>query len=104
MAVRKLYGSLDSLSTMRALASLFEHQVEFEFIPVDLDNDKLSIISLNVTPPYFLLSHGACITVILFFLLTIVSSEQPFGELPVFQDGDLTLFGKISHTLSSPAL
>ncbi|KAJ9696458.1 hypothetical protein PVL29_008605 [Vitis rotundifolia] len=75
MAVRKLYGALDCPSTIRALASLLEHDVEFELIPVDLQAGELKKMS----------------------------SLSPFGELPVFQEGDLTIFGKAFYTLSSPA-
>ncbi|RVX20780.1 Glutathione S-transferase [Vitis vinifera] len=60
----ELYGALDSPSTMRALASLFEHDVEFELIPVDFQAGELKKMP----------------------------SLSPFGELPVFQEGDLTLF------------
>ena len=50
MAVRKLYGALDSPSTMRSLASLFEHDVEFELIPVDFQAGELKKMpSLSVS-------------------------------------------------------
>ncbi|XP_047337222.1 glutathione S-transferase-like [Impatiens glandulifera] len=62
-----LYGSNDSKETMRVFASLFEHEVPFEFINV------------NIKPK----DHRS-------FL-----SQIPFGELPVYkeEDDDLVLFG-----------
>ncbi|XP_059625718.1 glutathione S-transferase PARB-like [Cornus florida] len=66
MAVCKLYGSIGSLATMRALASLFEHELEIEFIPIDLKTEQ------NKEEGFLSLS--------------------PFGQVPVFQDGELTIF------------
>ncbi|XVF72584.1 hypothetical protein PTKIN_Ptkin12aG0132700 [Pterospermum kingtungense] len=67
MAVKKVYGTLACPATMRVLASLFEHGLEFDFISIDLksgDHTKDSFLSLN-----------------------------PFGQVPVYQDDqDLTLF------------
>jgi glutathione S-transferase len=37
MANRKVYGSLDSPATLKVLACLFEHDLDFEFVPVDMD-------------------------------------------------------------------
>ncbi|KAK6930140.1 Glutathione S-transferase, C-terminal, partial [Dillenia turbinata] len=65
MAVRKVYGTLWSTETLRVIASLHEHELDFEFIPVDVvsgDLQREPLLSLN-----------------------------PFGEVPVFQDGDLIL-------------
>ncbi|GAV89456.1 GST_N_3 domain-containing protein [Cephalotus follicularis] len=86
MAAKKLYGTLSCPATMRALASMFEHELNFEFIPVDLtgagDHDvkKGPFLSLN-----------------------------PFGNGLLFQDGDsLTLFESraimrfISHQYPKP--
>lgn len=76
--IRKLYGTVDSVSTMRALASLFEHELEFEFVAIDLksrEHKKEPFLSLN-----------------------------PFGEVPVYQEDDLIIFESraimrtISHT------
>ncbi|KAL9662622.1 hypothetical protein QQ045_027455 [Rhodiola kirilowii] len=75
MAVRKLYGTLGSPATMRALASLHEHQLEFEFIPIDLksgEHKREPFLSLN-----------------------------PFGQVPAYQDEDLTVFGKSSLLIKS---
>ncbi|GAB4843592.1 hypothetical protein Ancab_013556 [Ancistrocladus abbreviatus] len=66
MAIRKVYGSLSCPATLRVLASLFEHDLDFEFLPVDLDageHTTQAFLSLN-----------------------------PFGEIPAFQDDDLILF------------
>ncbi|KAK6937409.1 Glutathione S-transferase, N-terminal, partial [Dillenia turbinata] len=59
--VNKLYGALDNLPTMRALLVLLEHDVEFEFIPIDVEAGE------NKTE---------------FFL-----SLNPFGQIPVYQYG-----------------
>ncbi|GMY16864.1 glutathione s-transferase [Fagus crenata] len=51
MAIRKLYGTLGSPDTIRALASIFEHELDFEFIPIDLDTGEHkteSFLSLSV--------------------------------------------------------
>ncbi|GAB4829976.1 hypothetical protein Ancab_019620 [Ancistrocladus abbreviatus] len=84
MAAPKLYGSVDSTATMRALASLFDHEVEveFEFVAIDLKAGD------HQTPSFLSLS--------------------PFGEVPVFQEGGLTLFESraimryISHSYPKP--
>ncbi|XP_047329429.1 glutathione S-transferase-like [Impatiens glandulifera] len=62
-----LYGSLDSKETMRVFATFFEHEIDFEFINV------------NIKPE----DHRD-------FL-----SQIPFGELPVYkeEEGDLIVFG-----------
>lgn len=66
MAAVKLYGPLASTATSRALASLLEKQVEYQLVPVDLKNGEHK-------KPQFL-------------------AMQPFGQVPVLQDGALTLF------------
>lgn len=82
MSGAKLYGAVESPETMRALASLYEHGLEFEFIPIDLkagEHKKQPFLSLN-----------------------------PFGEVPVFQEGDMTIFESraimrcISHIYPKP--
>uniref|UniRef100_A0A7N0V398 glutathione transferase n=1 Tax=Kalanchoe fedtschenkoi TaxID=63787 RepID=A0A7N0V398_KALFE len=66
MGVRKLYGSLDSPDTMRALASLNEHKLDFDFIPIDLKSGE------HKREPFL--------------------SMSPFGDVPAYQDEQLTLF------------
>lgn len=66
MAAVKLYGPLASTATSRALACLLEKQVEYQLIPVDLKKGEHK-------KPGFL-------------------AMQPFGQVPVLQDGALTLF------------
>lgn len=66
MAAVKLYGPLASTATSRALACLLEKQVEYQLIPVDLKKGEQK-------KPGFL-------------------AMQPFGQVPVLQDGALTLF------------
>ncbi|PON96605.1 S-crystallin [Trema orientale] len=66
MAVRKLYGSLDSPDTLKVLACLLEHDLDFEFVPINLGAGEH-----NQKP----------------FL-----SMCPFGQVPVFEDGHIKQF------------
>lgn len=66
MASIKVHGSPYSTATMRVTATLYEKQIEFEFVNINLKNGehkKEPFISLN-----------------------------PFGQVPAFEDGDLKLF------------
>lgn len=66
MAVLKVHGHPMSGPTMRVLACLYEKDLEFEFVPVDMKSGahkKESFLAMN-----------------------------PFGQIPVFEDGDLVLF------------
>lgn len=60
MAIKKLYGTLDSLDTLRALASIFEHELDFEFIPINLDTGEHktdSFLCLSVISKLDLISY-----------------------------------------------
>lgn len=62
----KVHGSPFSTATMRVTATLYEKQLEFEFVRINMRNGehkKEPFISLN-----------------------------PFGQVPAFEDGDLKLF------------
>lgn len=51
MAIRKLYGNLNSLGTLRALVSIYDHELDVELIPIDLksgENQTEAFLSLNV--------------------------------------------------------
>lgn len=66
MAPIKVHGSVISTATQRVFATLYEKELEFEVVPVNLatgEHKKEPFISLN-----------------------------PFGQLPAFEDGDLKLF------------
>ncbi|CAL9023892.1 unnamed protein product [Prunus brigantina] len=66
MATIKVYGNTISTAAMRVFAALYEKDIEFEFVPVDMragEHKKEPVISLN-----------------------------PFGQIPAFEDGDLKLF------------
>ncbi|CAJ2629163.1 unnamed protein product [Trifolium pratense] len=66
MTTIKVHGSPLSTATMRVTATLYEKQIEFEFVDINLrngDHKKEPFISLN-----------------------------PFGQVPAFEDGDLKLF------------
>ncbi|KAB1202932.1 Glutathione S-transferase [Morella rubra] len=66
MAPIKLYGSPVSTATTRVLVTLYEKEVEFEFVPIDMragEHKKDSFLAIN-----------------------------PFGQVPAFEDGDLKLF------------
>ncbi|KAJ7972928.1 Glutathione S-transferase [Quillaja saponaria] len=64
--VRKLYGSLNSPATLKVMACLFEHDLEFEFVPINLDAGE------HKKKPFLYLN--------------------PFGQVPVFEDGDTKQF------------
>lgn len=66
MGVVKVHGIPLSTAAMRVMACLYEKELEFELVPVDLragEHKKEPFISLN-----------------------------PFGQVPAFEDGDLKLF------------
>ncbi|PON70651.1 S-crystallin [Parasponia andersonii] len=81
MSIPKLYGSLSCQDTMRVLASIYEHDLQFDFILVDPYNQQTDQVFLSLSP---------------------------FGQIPVFQDDDLTLFESraamryISHHYPKP--
>ncbi|KAL6217260.1 hypothetical protein ACLB2K_010477 [Fragaria x ananassa] len=63
---RKLYGDLNTPETLKVLACLFEHDLDFEFVPINLEANQhreKQFISMS-----------------------------PFGKLPVLEDPDVTLF------------
>ncbi|KAM7275199.1 hypothetical protein ACFE04_017065 [Oxalis oulophora] len=63
---RRLYGSLSSPNTLKVLALLYEHDLDFEFVPINVDageHKKQPFLSLN-----------------------------PFGEVPVYEEADIKLF------------
>ncbi|KAI7747698.1 hypothetical protein M8C21_023571 [Ambrosia artemisiifolia] len=63
----KLRGTVGSSATFRALAALYEKDLDFDFVPVNLsDKENKS--------PQFLADHN------------------PFGQVPVFEHDDLKLF------------
>ncbi|CAM8991334.1 unnamed protein product [Rhodiola kirilowii] len=64
--VRKVHGSLDCPNTLKVLACIFEHGLDFEFIPIDLkdgEHERQPFLSLN-----------------------------PFGQVPVLEDGGYKQF------------
>ncbi|KAI6695735.1 hypothetical protein NL676_023445 [Syzygium grande] len=64
--VMKVHGSVFSTASMRVFAALYEKDLEFEFVPVNMragEHKKEHFLALN-----------------------------PFGQVPVFEDGDLQLF------------
>ncbi|KAJ0797156.1 putative glutathione transferase [Helianthus annuus] len=62
----KLHGILRSPPVLRAMAALFEKDLDFEFVPVDFATRE------QKTPQFLALN--------------------PFGQVPVFEDGDFKLF------------
>ncbi|KAI4299668.1 hypothetical protein L6164_033103 [Bauhinia variegata] len=64
--VVKVYGPTRAACPQRVLACLLEKEVEFEVMPINLDEGEHK-------QPDFLL-------------------KQPFGQVPVIEDGDLRLF------------
>ncbi|KAL0732200.1 hypothetical protein Bca4012_008409 [Brassica carinata] len=89
----KVYGNPFSTSTRRVLAVLLEKGLSYESITVDLksgEHKTESFLSLNVSNviakknrKYMLHSH------VLSFNLVI--TDQPFGQIPVFVDGNIKL-------------
>ncbi|XP_059440261.1 glutathione S-transferase-like [Corylus avellana] len=66
MAGRKVYGTLNSPATLKVLACLFEHDLDVELVPVNLDageHKKKPFVSMN-----------------------------PFGQVPVYEDGGIKQF------------
>ncbi|XP_022758027.1 glutathione S-transferase F6-like [Durio zibethinus] len=66
MAVIKLHGSPLSTATQRALTCIYEKEVEFHFVPVNMgagEHKSENYLSLN-----------------------------PFGQVPAFEEGDFKLF------------
>ncbi|KAL9670391.1 hypothetical protein QQ045_007942 [Rhodiola kirilowii] len=71
--VRKVHGSLDCPNTLKVLACIFEHGLDFEFIPIDLkdgEHERQPFLSLNQV------------------------LSKPFGQVPVLEDGGYKQFGE----------
>ncbi|PIA27140.1 hypothetical protein AQUCO_08300079v1 [Aquilegia coerulea] len=66
MAAVKVYGLPLSTCTARVLTCLIEKGVEYELIPIDLS------VGAHKQPAFL--------------------AKQPFGQVPVLEDGDITLF------------
>ncbi|XP_059437158.1 glutathione S-transferase-like [Corylus avellana] len=67
MAAIKVHGNPRSPATQRVLATLYEKELEFELVPVDMKTGEHK-------KPHFL------------------NCLNPFGEIPTLEDGDLKLF------------
>ncbi|GKA37361.1 MAK10-like protein [Tanacetum coccineum] len=65
----KVFGANGSTSTLRVLACLAEKDLDYEFVTVDMPNKE------HKKPEYL--------------------SRNPFGQVPVLEDGDLKLFALI---------
>ncbi|XP_058084132.1 glutathione S-transferase F13-like [Magnolia sinica] len=63
----KLHGESISTCTSRPMFCLHEKGVDFELVPVNL------MVGEHKQPPY-------------------LATKNPFGQIPAFEDGDLTLF------------
>ncbi|XP_048130292.1 glutathione S-transferase-like [Rhodamnia argentea] len=64
--VMKVYGAVFSTAAMRVFAALYEKDLEFELVPVDMragEHKKEHFLAIN-----------------------------PFGQVPAFEDGDVKLF------------
>ncbi|KAM6540991.1 hypothetical protein CsatB_005438 [Cannabis sativa] len=62
----KVIGTAYSIATMRVLACLYEKDLDFQFVPVDLSTGQ------HKMEPFL--------------------SLNPFGQVPAFEDGDLKLY------------
>ncbi|KAG9443749.1 hypothetical protein H6P81_015089 [Aristolochia fimbriata] len=67
MAGFKVYGSTTSTNTLRVVDCLFVKGLDFEFVPIDLGAGE------QKTEQF-------------------LNNMNPFGQVPVFEDGDLKLF------------
>lgn len=99
MASIKVHGVPMSTATMRVLAALYEKDLQFELIPVDMRagaHKQEPFLSLNVSKIphefFFLVFYFPFITKDWFDAL-FCFLFQPFGQIPALEDGDLTLFG-----------
>ncbi|KAF5186855.1 Glutathione s-transferase [Thalictrum thalictroides] len=70
----KVYGAGMSTCTARVLTVLLEKEAEYELVPINL------AVGEHKQPAYL--------------------AKHPFGQIPVLEDDDLTLFGKF---IISPA-
>lgn len=97
--VFKLYGLPMSTNTTRAMICLHEKEVDFELVPVNV------FAAEHKQPPF--LSKNVSTCCVFLFLSKLAPSHtnfnylcctcmQPFGFIPVLEDGDLTLFGMLS--------
>ncbi|KAF0918042.1 hypothetical protein E2562_021733 [Oryza meyeriana var. granulata] len=71
MAPAKVYGPVMSTNVLRILLCLEEVGAEYEVVPVDMSTGE------HKRPPH--------------------TALNPFGQVPAFQDGDLTLFVESKH-------
>ncbi|KAE8703543.1 Glutathione S-transferase F6 [Hibiscus syriacus] len=76
MAAIKVHGSPMSTATRRVLACLYEKELDFQFVPINMaagEHKSENFLALN-----------------------------PFGQLPAFEDGDLKLFESraVTHYLA----
>ncbi|GKU86810.1 hypothetical protein SLEP1_g1285 [Rubroshorea leprosula] len=71
MAAIKVHGSVMSTATQRVLVCLYEKELEFEFVPVDMKSGahkQEPFLSLNVSVKQRSLALFISVIVILFFL------------------------------------
>ncbi|CAA6656039.1 unnamed protein product [Spirodela intermedia] len=90
----KVYGPPASTAVARVLACLLEKEVEFQLIPVNMakGSTKPPNTSRSRKPPFVdgnLGSVGRSESIPWVLLLL----QQPFGQVPAFQDESITLFG-----------
>ncbi|KAF4364491.1 hypothetical protein F8388_007068 [Cannabis sativa] len=98
MAVRKVHASNNSEPAMRVMACLNEKELAFQFVSVDMkvgEHKRQPFLSLNVRKNSFsLVLCGVFPKLILLMFIYWFGwmMMQPFGQVPAFEDGDLTLF------------
>ena len=111
-------GSYLSPYTLRVLIELEELGVDYEWKPVDIKRGehrtpefrKLQVLAL---PRLLRISMQVClhcpdcIQSVLFpqqILTQFVFWMQPFGQVPVLQDDDLTIFGELTIAMTSHSI
>lgn len=105
----KLYGPPLSTAVSRVLACLLEKDVQFQLIPVNLakgEQKKPDYLKLQVTNwlknkksfeiwIQFVFSRSGLFSISSFDF----NSKQPFGQVPVFQDEEISLWGNKTTSL-----
>lgn len=84
MKNKKVYGSLNSAATLKVLACLFEHDLDFDFVPIDLEageHKKKPFLSMNVSSLAYIflllnLLSAIRVRVLLLNMLFLSSSSQ----------------------------
>lgn len=104
----KVYGPTLSTAVSRVLACLLEKDVQFQLLPVNMAKGEHKTPDyLKIQASFFFLRlvdylnyySDSCFLFTICSTLTFLIFHQPFGQVPAYQDEDITLFGNY-HFLS----